>query len=207
MRPGRITLSGRTVRLEPIGLQHAETLFEACVGQEHRFHWLSDYPPRTLADLQTWIQTKQNLGEGRCFAVVDLATGRAEGRQSLVRVDAVNRVAEIGSIYWGPAIARHTQATEAFYLLASYVFDELGYRRLEWKMNNLNELAHRAARRFGFTLEGVFRQHMIQKGRNRDSAWYSIIDSEWPAVREHLETWLREENFTPDGRQITRLER
>ena len=118
------------------------------------------------------------------FAVVDKATGKAEGRQALMRIVPEHGVIEIGSIFWGPAMARRRLATEALYLHARYVFDELGYRRFEWKCNNLNEPSKAAALRFGFTFEGVFRQHMIQKGENRDTAWFSMLDGEWPALRQ-----------------------
>lgn len=122
-----------------------------------------------------------------------------------MRIDAMHGVIEIGNILWGPAIARTRMATEALYLFASYAFDTLGYRRFEWKCNNLNAPSKRAAERFGFTFEGVFRQHMVTKGGNRNTAWFSIIDSEWPALKAGYERWLQPENFDADGRQKTKL--
>ena len=116
------------------------------------------------------------------FAVIDKATGRAEGRQALMRIDPVHGAIEIGHVLWGPAIARTRVATEALYLSARYVFDDLGYRRFEWKCNDRNQPSKRAALRFGFAFEGVFRQHMVVKGRNRDTAWFSMLDSEWPGL-------------------------
>ncbi|TIO92038.1 MAG: GNAT family N-acetyltransferase, partial [Mesorhizobium sp.] len=109
-------------------------------------------------------------------------------------------------IYWGPLISRRPQATEAQFLFTKYAFDELGYRRYEWKCNNRNEPSKRAAERFGFKFEGIFRQHLVVKGENRDTAWYSIIDKEWPALRKAYEAWLDPANFDGEGRQKRRLE-
>jgi RimJ/RimL family protein N-acetyltransferase len=122
-----------------------------------------------------------------------------------MRIDPAHGVIEIGHILWGPAIARTRVATEALYLAASYVFDELGYRRFEWKCDNNNEPSKQAARRFGFTFEGVFRQHMVIKGRNRDTAWFSIIDADWPRLRAGFEVWLAPDNFDGAGRQLSKL--
>jgi RimJ/RimL family protein N-acetyltransferase len=134
------------------------------------------------------------------FAVVDNRSGRVVGRQTLMRIDPAHGVIEIGNIYWGPELSRQPGATEALYLFARTVFD-LGYRRFEWKCNNRNEPSKRAAERFGFTFEGVFRQHMIQKGENRDTAWFSMLDCEWPALRTAYEAWLDPSNFDGDGQQ------
>ena len=123
-----------------------------------------------------------------------------------MRIDPANGVIEIGNIYWGPLMSRKPAATEAQFLFTQYVFDELGYRRYEWKCNNRNEPSKRAAQRFGFTFEGVFRQHMVVKGENRDTAWYSIIDKEWPALKQAYEGWLDPANFDADGQQKRRLE-
>jgi RimJ/RimL family protein N-acetyltransferase len=124
----------------------------------------------------------------------------------LMRIDAANGVIEIGNIYWGPLVSRKPAATEALFLFASYIFDRLGYRRFEWKCNNRNEPSKRAAERFGFTHEGVFRQHMVVKGENRDTAWYAMIDKDWPAIRAGFEAWLSPENFSGEGQQKRRLE-
>jgi RimJ/RimL family protein N-acetyltransferase len=139
------------------------------------------------------------------FAVIDKATGRAEGRQGLMRIDTANGVIEIGNILWGPDIARKRVATEALYLCADYVFDTLGYRRFEWKCNNLNEPSKRAAQRFGFAFEGIFRQHMVQKGRNRDTAWFAMTDGDWPKLKAGYEAWLAPENFDAEGQQKSKL--
>ena len=139
------------------------------------------------------------------FAIVDKASGRALGYQSLMRIDPANGVIEVGNILYTPALQRTIGATEAQYLFAQYIFGELGYRRHEWKCNALNAPSRRAALRFGFAFEGVFRQHMIVKGRNRDTAWYSIIDADWPARRAGFERWLAPDNFDAQGRQKTNL--
>ena len=116
-----------------------------------------------------------------------------------MRIDPAHGVIEIGNILWGPAIARSRIATEALYLSARYVFDDLGYRRFEWKCNNGNEPSKRAAQRFGFTFEGLFRQHMVQKGRNRDTAWFAMTDTDWPRLRAGYEAWLEPGNFDAAG--------
>jgi RimJ/RimL family protein N-acetyltransferase len=141
------------------------------------------------------------------YAVIDPATGRAEGRQALMRITPEHGVIEIGSILWGPRMARTRLATEALYLFARHAFDALGYRRFEWKCDALNAPSRRAALRFGFTFEGIFRQHMVVKGRNRDTAWFAITDAEWPAVRTGMERWLSPDNFGPDGQQFSSLHR
>ena len=205
--PERQVLEGAFVRLEPLNAdQHAATLFEASVagGAEERFRYLPDPPPDSAEDVRRWAQAAAAGSDPLFFAVIDQATGRAEGRQALMRIDAKNGVIEIGHILWGPAIARTRKATEAFFLCAEHVF-ALGYRRFEWKCNDLNLPSKRAAERFGFTFEGVFRQHMVVKGRNRDTAWFSIIDREWPALRAGYRRWLDAANFDTDGRQLSRL--
>ena len=138
------------------------------------------------------------------FAVVDKNTGRAEGRQALMRIDPANGVIEIGSIMWGPAIARTSVTTEALFLFADYVFSH-GYRRFEWKCNDLNEPSKRAAKRFGFQFKGIFRQHMVVKGQNRDTAWFAIMDGDWPRLKAGYEAWLQPDNFDDAGQQKSKL--
>lgn len=139
------------------------------------------------------------------YAIVERATDRATGLASLMRIDRPNRVIEVGGIVFSPALQRTRGATEAMYLLARYVFEDLQYRRYEWKCNALNEASRRAAVRLGFSAEGLFRQHMIVKGRNRDTAWYSMLDSEWPARKAEFERWLNPANFDDAGSQKTPL--
>ena len=203
-RPSRVALEGRYARLEPLSLAHAEGLLEAS-SDGRRFDYLFDEPPAHLSDLRGWIARCSAMEDQIYSTVVDKATGRVGGRQALMRIVPEHGVIEIGNILWGPAIARTRVATEALFLAARYVFDELGYRRFEWKCNDLNEPSKTAARRFGFTFEGVFRQHMWTKGANRDTAWFSMLDHEWPAIRAGFERWLEPSNFDAGGRQRSRL--
>ena len=208
-RPGRKVLEGRNVRLEPLeAARHGDELFAASAVADagSRFAWLPELPPQDRAAFQPWLEKAEASPDPLFFAVIDKASGKVAGRQTLMRIDANNGVAEIGNIYWGPLVSRKPAATEAQFLFASYVFDELGYRRYEWKCNNANEPSKRAAERFGFTFEGLFRQHMVVKGANRDTAWYSIIDKEWPALKSAYISWLDPSNFDVDGQQIRRLE-
>jgi len=194
------------VRLEPIEPRHAADLFAvSCLpGGAERYRWLPKDPPRAVEDVADWIAAV-NAGPDRYVAVVDAASGRALGHQGWLRIRPEHGSIEIGGIYWGLPMARTRLATEAFHLFARHAFDELGYRRLEWKCNARNEPSRAAATRFGFTFEGVFRQDMIVKGESRDTAWFSIIDGEWPRLRAEYERWLAPENFDAEGRQKTRL--
>lgn len=155
--------------------------------------------------MRAWIERVAKSDDPLFFTVVDHATGRAVGRQALMRITPEHGVIEIGYILWGPKIARTRVATEAFYLFAKHALDDLGYRRYEWKCDNANTPSKEAAARFGYTFEGIFRQHMVRNGRNRDTAWFSIIDSEWPGIRRAFQDWLAPENFDSEGRQKTKL--
>jgi RimJ/RimL family protein N-acetyltransferase len=203
--PQRVVIEGRYTRLEPLAPSHAADLYCAAAGEDQRFAYLFEGPPASEAAMADWIARALAKDDPLYFAVIDRATGRAEGRQSLMRITPEHGVIEIGGIYWGPAISRTRVTTEALFLHARYAFDELGYRRFEWKCNARNEPSKAAALRFGFTFEGVFRQHMIVKGQNRDTAWFSMLDSEWPARRAEYERWLSPENFSADGTQQTKL--
>lgn len=208
-QPDRVRLEGRYTRLEPLDpARHGEDLLASAQapGAEDRFRYLFDEQPTDHAALQAWLDQAARSSDPLFFAVIDTRTGRAEGRQALMRIDAANGVMEIGSILWGPAIARSRVATEALFLAASYVFDTLGYRRLEWKCHNANEPSKRAAERFGFTFEGLFRQHMVAKGENRDTAWFAMIDRDWPRLKAGYEGWLQPDNFNGTGQQKTKLE-
>jgi RimJ/RimL family protein N-acetyltransferase len=201
--PARIVLDGRYCRLEPLGPEHARALFGA--ASPARFTYLFDEAPGDEGEMAAWITARTGAADPMFWAVIDRATGVAEGRQSLMRIVPEHGVIEIGNIYWGDRIARSRVATEALYLFASHVFDDLGYRRFEWKCNDLNEPSKRAAQRFGFQYEGTFRQHMIVKGRNRDSAWFSILDADWPRLRAGYQRWLDPKNFDAGGVQKARL--
>jgi RimJ/RimL family protein N-acetyltransferase len=206
-KPDRVPIEGRYALLQPLGQDHAVHLYAASAGDENqpRFEHLFEHPPGDLQDIETWLKRVSGSVDPLYFAVIDRASGRCEGRQALMRIKPEHGVIEIGSIYWGPAIARTRVATEAFYLHLKYAFDTLGYRRFEWKCNALNEPSRRAAHRFGFTFEGVFRQHMVIKDKNRDTAWFSIIDSEWPVLREAYSHWLEPANFDLQGHQYQPL--
>ncbi|MGP2493704.1 GNAT family N-acetyltransferase [Mesorhizobium sp. PUT5] len=208
-RPERKMMEGRYVRLEPLdAARHGDGLFEASKvpDADGRFRWLFETPPESRDAMQPWLEKVAASTDPLYFVVIDKASGRIAGRQTLMRIEPVHGVIEIGSIYWGPLISRKPAATEAQYLFAKYVFDDLGYRRYEWKCHNDNAPSKRAAERFGFKFEGIFRQHMVAKGENRDTAWYSIIDKEWPALKKAYEAWLEPANFDAEGRQRKRLE-
>lgn len=206
-RPARELVAGRYASLVPLDpAAHSSELFAAASapGAEARFRYLPEQPPASESDMRQWADRAAVSTDPMFFAVVDRATGRAEGRQAMMRIDDTHGVAEIGSIMWGPAMTRSRVATEAFFLTADVIFG-LGYRRFEWKCHHGNEPSKRAALRFGFTHEGTFRQHMVMKGANRNTEWFSIIDSEWPRLREGYERWLDPENFDETGAQRTKL--
>jgi RimJ/RimL family protein N-acetyltransferase len=198
-------LEGRYARLEPLALAHAEGLMAASANATS-FDYLFDVPPKDLEDLKAYIRQKAASEDPLFHSVIDKATGLAGGRQTFMRITPEHGVIEIGNILWGAPIARTRVATEALYLAAKYVFEDLGYRRFEWKCNDLNEPSKRAARRFGFSFEGVFRQHMWTKGANRDTAWFAMLDRDWPALRAAYERWLDAANFDAAGRQRAGLD-
>jgi RimJ/RimL family protein N-acetyltransferase/uncharacterized RmlC-like cupin family protein len=207
-RPQRINLDGRYVRLEPLDPSaHGDELYEVVAGSEaERLHqYLADPIPTSRADFDNWLLPKAASEDPLFFAVVDKATGRVEGRQSLMDISTDNGSAEVGHILWGPKIARSRITTEAFFLMADYAFG-LGYRRWQWRCNARNTPSRRAAERFGYKFEGISRQSGVVKGKSRDTAWFSIIDSEWPRLRIAFEAWLDPRNFDEFGQQRTTLE-
>jgi RimJ/RimL family protein N-acetyltransferase len=208
-RPETVTLKGRWVTLAPLDANaHADALYEGSNGDAARetvWTYLFDGPYRSRDEFRGNIEAKARSDDPLFFAVIDNSSGRAVGYQTLMRIDPPNRVIEVGNIMYTPPIQRTAGATEAQYLFAAFVFDELGYRRYEWKCNALNAPSRRAAERFGFRFEGIFRQHMIVKGRNRDTAWFAMLDSEWPARKAAYESWLAPENFDDEGRQKLKL--
>jgi RimJ/RimL family protein N-acetyltransferase len=204
--PHAIVLEGRYVRLEPLALKHAADLFAVSTmpGGAERYRWLFSDAPATLAEMEQRIADAQD-DPNRYVAVIDRASGKALGQQAWMRINPQRGSIEVGGVYWGLPMARTPMATEALYLFARHAFDDLGYRRFEWKCNNRNEPSKAAAKRFGFTFEGVFRQDMIIKGESRDTAWFSMIDSEWTALRARFEAWLDPANFDAHGQQKRRL--
>ncbi len=205
--PTRVVISGQYVRLEPLAAErHRAELLAASsrAGSEDRFRYLFESPPDEPG-FEAWLQRAAASTDPLFWAVIDLSTGRCEGRHALMRITPEHGVIEIGSILWNPPLAGSRGATEALYLMAEYVFGTLGYRRFEWKCHADNAHSRRAAERFGFKFEGIFRQHMVVKGTNRDTAWFAILDHEWGSLRSAYQAWLDPANFDADGRQRRRL--
>lgn len=205
-RPGAVVLEGRFGRVERLSIAHADALWNVVRGQDAIWTYMSVYGP--FADggqFAAWVEQRVALDDPYSYAIVD-ASGRAVGIATLMEIRPAMRVIEVGHIVYSPGLQRKPLGTEAQYLLARYAFETLGYRRYEWKCNALNAPSRAAASRYGFRFEGLLRQHMIAKGRNRDTAWYSILDGEWPQVRAAFEQWLAPENFDAAGRQRRRLE-
>ena len=205
--PAPITLSGEYVTLEPLDAErHTASLWEAVRGHDELWKWLADGPYANDNALRQALAQKQ-LGTAAVFlAIVPKATGACAGYASYMRMEPAHGVVEVGNILMTPGLQRTRAATEAMFLMASHVFDTLEYRRYEWKCNADNEPSRRAALRYGFSFEGIFRQHMVVKDKNRNTAWYSMLDREWPARRRAFETWLAPENFDAEGRQKRSLE-
>jgi RimJ/RimL family protein N-acetyltransferase len=200
-RPAREPIEGRLVRLEPLEpSKHGDDLFAETADADSTWDYLSYGPFSGREEFVRWLEQRAPLDDPLTFAIIDLATGTARGLASFMRIDPANGVIEIGHIWLSPRLQRTRQATEAIYLMSRHAFG-LGNRRLEWKCDAHNVASRRAAERFGFVFEGVFRQHMVVKDRNRDTAWYSVIDSEWPSRRAAFEAWLAPDNFDPSGRQ------
>jgi RimJ/RimL family protein N-acetyltransferase len=200
--PVRVSLSGRNVTLEPLDAErHAAALWQAVKGRDELWTWLFDGPYASEADLRQAIEAKLAAAGFVFLAIVPVETGLAAGWASFLRMEPAHGVIEVGNILLSPALQRTTAATEAMFLMARHVFDDLGYRRYEWKCNAENLPSRRAAERLGFTFEGIFRQHMVIKGRNRDTAWFAMLDREWPARKQAFEAWLEPANFLSDGSQ------
>jgi RimJ/RimL family protein N-acetyltransferase len=203
--PGPVTLAGHRGRIEKLNAGHAPSLWDAVEGHDRIWTYMPSYGPFPDADaFSAWTAARAALTDPYVYAIID-AAGRAVGVFSLMAIRPDHRVIEVGHVVYSPALQHTPLATEAQYLLARYVFESLHYRRYEWKCDALNAASNRAAKRYGFTFEGIFRQHMIGKGRSRDTAWYAMLDSEWPARKAAFERWLAPNNFAADGRQIESL--
>jgi RimJ/RimL family protein N-acetyltransferase len=203
-RPQPVTLDGRHCRLEPLDAErHAADLFAAYVQDADGSDWtyLAHGPYADEASYREYVRGAAASTDPMHFAVIDLASGRAVGTLALMRIDPANGVIEVGSVTFSPTLKRTPLSTEAQYLLMKHVFDTLGYRRYEWKCDSLNEPSRKAAARLGFRYEGTFRQALVYKARNRDTAWYSIVDGEWPALAAALDAWLSPANFDAQGAQ------
>jgi RimJ/RimL family protein N-acetyltransferase len=181
--------------------RHAVDLFTSSKDAPTLWDYLAYGPFPNQQAFTEWLRERAVLDDPLSYAVVDRESGAARGVVTFMRITPEHGVIEIGHIWFASALQRTRQATEAIYLLARHAFDDLGYRRFEWKCDSLNQPSRRAAERFGFVFEGVFRQHMLIKDRNRDTAWFSILDGEWPLVRAAFEAWLAPENFDEEGRQ------
>jgi RimJ/RimL family protein N-acetyltransferase len=201
-QPSRI--DGRYCTLEKLdAAEHAAALYGAFSRAPDERDWTYLFP-EAFTDLErfaAFVRAEQEKRDPQHYAIVDKRTGEAAGTAALMRIDPANGVIEIGHISYAPQLQRSRAGTEAMFLLMRRVFDELGYRRYEWKCDALNARSRRAAERYGFRFEGIFRQAVIYKGRNRDTAWYSIIDSEWPALRTAFTAWLSADNFDANGLQ------
>ena len=203
-RPQRTTLAGRVVSLVPLDpAAHADALYQGTHGKEneHLWRYLWDDPLSDRASFDLQLKQKAKSEDPLFYSILDNASTSAVGYAAYMRIEPAHRVIEVGSILYTPRLQRTVGATEAMYLMARYVFENLGYRRYEWKCDALNAASRSAALRLGFTFEGIFRQHMIIKGRNRDTAWFSMLDSEWPARKAGFERWLDPSNFDAHGRQ------
>ena len=203
----RENLIGRYVQIEPLdGERHAQSLFAATSGPDRENVWeFLDEPYRDMAGCLTWCVDRQTKSDPMFFALIDAESGEARGRAALMRIDEANGAVEVGHILFGDGLRQTRGATEAIYLFARHVFEDKGYRRFEWKCDARNAASRRAALRFGFSYEGLFRQHMVRKGRNRDTVWFSMLDGEWPDRKSAFERWLAVENFGSDGRQLRPL--
>jgi RimJ/RimL family protein N-acetyltransferase len=207
-RPRRTAIRGQHVTIAPLDpAMHGQALWEGTQGAENDILWgyLFAGPFTDRAQFDAYLIVRAAAEDSLTFAILDNASGSAVGLAALMRIEPVHRSIEVGNIVYTPALQRTHGATEAMYLMARHVFEELGYRRYEWKCDALNEASRRAALRLGFTFEGVFRQHMIVKGRNRDTAWFSMLDCEWPVRKARFERWLDPSNFDASGRQRSSL--
>jgi RimJ/RimL family protein N-acetyltransferase len=199
---------GRYAGVEPLDVErHGGDLWLATGSPANGglWHYLRSGPFDCRDEFDSYLNRKAASEDPVYFALTDLATGTAGGHAAYMRIEPCQRVIEAGAIVFSASFQKTRAATEAMYLMAMNVFEELGYRRYEWKCNVLNEASQRAALRLGFAFEGVFRQHMIVKGRSRDTAWFAMLDTDWPARKAEFERWLAPENFDAAGRQKTRL--
>lgn len=221
--PRPVTLRGRFVTLEPLDAdRHSAAIWNAIRGRDEVWTWLADGPYASESELRAALAEKQASQNAVFLAILPTLDGQlpngpyvpspyvpsphpAAGYASYMRIEPAHGVVEVGNILLSPVLQRTTAATEAMYLMAKHVFDDLGYRRYEWKCNAENQPSRRAALRLGFSFEGIFRQHMVIKDRNRDTAWFAMLDHEWPARKRAFEQWLDPGNFDATGLQRTKL--
>jgi RimJ/RimL family protein N-acetyltransferase len=205
LSPQAVTLSGRYGTVERLdAARHRAPLWDAVAGQRHIWTYMRDGPFGDAAAFSDWLASREEARDPFYYAIVDPG-GQALGLAALMRIELDMRVIEIGNILLSPALQRTPLASEAQYLLAHYVFEALRYRRYEWKCDALNAASRRAALRLGFSFEGIFRDHMVIKGRSRDTAWYAMLKTDWPARKAAFERWLAPENFEANGGQKHKL--
>ena len=201
-QPKRQTISGQRVSLVPLNAgAHAAPLFALMNDYPELWRYMFDAPPADEKAFQENLAAKALKDDQIFYTIVKKTNSLPVGVASYLRIEPMHRVIEVGNIMFSPQLQRTPEATEAMYLMAKYAFEALGYRRYEWKCNALNEPSRKAALRLGFAFEGVFRQHMIIKGENRDTAWFAMLDGEWPSIKRALEAWLAEDNFDERGLQ------
>ena len=206
--PSRVRLDGRYTSLEPLdATAHSDALFGATRGRGNDDLWryLADGPFDSADAFRQEIARKAVSADAVFLAILDAARARSIGYASYMRIEPAHGVIEVGNVLFSRELQGTTGATEAMYLMARHAFEDLGYRRYEWKCNALNAPSRAAALRLGFTFEGIFRQHMVIKDRNRDTAWFSMIDGEWPGLRAAFDRWLDPSNFDAQGRQRATL--
>ena len=202
--PEAVTLEGRYGRVERLARHHDAALWNAVKGHDQIWTYMSYGPLADFTAFSEWLAGRMQLDDPYSYAIID-ASGHAVGIATLMEIRPAMRVIEVGNILYSPSLQRTPLGTEAQYLLARYAFDALGYRRYEWKCNALNAPSRRAALRYGFVFESILRQHMIVKGRSRDTAYYSMLDCEWPKRKAAFERWLAPENFDANGKQKVSL--
>jgi len=206
--PTNSSMIGEYCKIIPLNIdQHAESLYQSYSKDAENKNWtyLSYGPFDSIREFKSWLTSVANNSDPYFYSIVNKENNSAVGLASYLRINPKQGVIEVGHIHFSPILQRTPLATEAMYLMMRHIFEELGYRRYEWKCDSLNARSRKAAERLGFTFEGIFRQAMMYKGRNRDTAWYSVIDGEWPKLKRSFESWLAPANFDPTGNQKTSL--
>ena len=209
-KPDLRPLHGLWMMMEPVSAaKHARGLYASFEGKDPHCHvwtYMGYGPWESFEQFEAWVKEREASRDPWFYALVRREGHMPCGMGSFMRCDAANGVIEIGHIWMSPGLQQTREATEAIFLMIRHCFDDLGVRRLEWKCDALNAPSRQAAERFGFTFEGIFRQHFIVKGRNRDTAWFAMLDKDWHRVRAGFEAWLRPENFNAAGKQKLKLQ-
>ena len=206
--PSYVAFEGNVCRIEPIDVKrHAEELFEAyAVDIDNKLWTYMSYGPfENVESVGLWLENASQKKDPQFYVLIEKKTNKAVGIASYMRIKPEHGVIEVGNISFSPRLQRTAIATEIMYLMMKRVFEDLGYRRYEWKCDSLNQASRDAAIRFGFSYDGLFKKHIVYKNRNRDTAWYSILDDDWPLLKQAYEQWLALENFDENGRQHVKL--